>query len=172
MTGDDLIMAFFPCVRFENQILLWFRGEAIQQKKQTQEQKLEKDLELHKELSENYELITKLAVICIRRGLRLIIENPYSSQHYLTNYWCLKPSIIDKDRTERGDSFTKPTQYWFMNCKAEQNIIFEPMDYVEHINLKTDTWGTSAEAKAKRSLIHPQYARRFIREFILDQEAI
>ena len=172
MEKDDIVFAFFPCIRFESQILLWFRGDAIQQKNQTQEEKLEKDLELHKELSENYELITKLAVICIRKGLRLIIENPYSEQHYLTKYWALKPSIIDKDRTQRGDSMTKPTQYWFLNCKAEQNIIFEPLDYVEHLNMIRDTWGTSAEAKAKRSLIQPQYARRFIREFILDQEAI
>lgn len=26
ISPDDLIMAFFPCVRFENQIMLWFRG--------------------------------------------------------------------------------------------------------------------------------------------------
>lgn len=169
MTSDDIVMAFFPCIRFENQILLWFRGEAIQQKKLNDIEKLEKDIELHRELHENYELISKLAIICLRKNLRLIIENPYSEQHHLTRYWCLRPAIIDKDRTERGDSFTKPTQYWFLNCKAENNVIFEPLDYVEHISLKKDTWGTSAKAKAERSMIQPQYANRFIREFILDE---
>ena len=29
---DDIIMAFFPCTRFEQQILLWFRGDAMQKK--------------------------------------------------------------------------------------------------------------------------------------------
>lgn len=28
MTPDDLILAFFPCTRFEAQILLHFRGES------------------------------------------------------------------------------------------------------------------------------------------------
>lgn len=30
---EDFIIAFFPCVRFEEQILLYFRGEASTQKK-------------------------------------------------------------------------------------------------------------------------------------------
>lgn len=29
---DDLIFAFFPCIRFENQIMLWFRGQSASQK--------------------------------------------------------------------------------------------------------------------------------------------
>ena len=81
---DDLIMAFFPCTRFEQQILLWFRGEAMQQKNWTLEKKLEKDLSLHSELSKNYEIITKLVIVCLRKQLKLIIENPYSEQHYLS----------------------------------------------------------------------------------------
>lgn len=127
-------------------------------------------MELHKELAENYELITKLAVICLRKRLRLIIENPYSEQHYLTKYWCLKPKVIDRDRTVRGDIFTKPTQYWFVGCDPSFKVIFEMMEYVEHKDWNSSTWGTSAKAKAERSLIHPQYANRFIREFILDEE--
>lgn len=30
MSEDDLILAFFPCTRFEARIPLWFRGEAQQ----------------------------------------------------------------------------------------------------------------------------------------------
>lgn len=121
-------MAFFPCVRFENQILLWFRGEALQQKKDSDLQKLEKDLELHKELGDNYELVTKLAIICLRKGIKLVLENPYSTQHYLTNYWCLKPKVIDRNREDRGDVRNKPTQYWFIGFEPSFNIIFEPLD--------------------------------------------
>ena len=29
---EDVILAFFPCIRFENQIMLFFRGQAFQQK--------------------------------------------------------------------------------------------------------------------------------------------
>lgn len=64
----DTIIAFFPCVRFENQIELHFRGTCFSLKKWTDEQKLEYDLKLHRELSNLYELITKLAIVCLRRG--------------------------------------------------------------------------------------------------------
>lgn len=99
---DDIIMAFFPCVRFECQIILWYRGEALQQKNWDDVKKLEHDLKLHKELNQMYELITKLSIVALKRKLKLIIENPYSTQHYLTRYWCLKPSIVDSDRTRGG----------------------------------------------------------------------
>ena len=65
---EDTIIAFFPCIRFENQIELHFRGTCASLKKWSDEKKLEYDLKLHKELSELYELITKLAIVCIRRG--------------------------------------------------------------------------------------------------------
>ncbi len=35
ISEDDLIIAFFPCVRFENQIMLSFRGQAYGMKKWT-----------------------------------------------------------------------------------------------------------------------------------------
>lgn len=36
---DDVIMAFFPCTRFEAQISLWFRGECFSQRKWSEEEK-------------------------------------------------------------------------------------------------------------------------------------
>ena len=123
---EDVIIAFFPCVRFEDQIQLYFRGKACGQKKWSDEHKLEYDLKLHRELSNMYELVTKLAIVCIRRKIPLIIENPYSSTHYLTKYWAIPAIIIDTDRTVRGDYFEKPTQYWFIGCKPSYNMILEP----------------------------------------------
>lgn len=169
MKPDDLILAFFPCTRFEAQILLWFRGDAKQLKKFTDIEKLEKCLSLHKELSNNYELITKLAIIILKRGLRMVFENPYSVQHYLTKYWCLKPSLIDQDRTENGDYFKKPTQYWFIGFEPKNNLVFETLEYVEPIK-QIDLWGTKKEDVAMRSMIHPQYANRFIRQYLIDEE--
>lgn len=164
---EDTIVAFFPCIRFEDQILLWFRGEATNQKNWSLEKKLEKDLELHKELNRLYSLITKLAIVCIRKNIPLIIENPYTTQHYLYRYWCVKPKLIDKNRTMMGDYFKKPTQYFFINCEPKYNFIFEAYKVnerrvIEKIN------GFSHEDKVERSLISPDYANRFIREFILE----
>lgn len=156
----DVIMAFFPCTRFEAQILLSFWGKQNQDKGMSDIEKLERDIRLHKELHDNYVLITKLAVVVLKRGLQMIFENPAGEQHYLTRYWCLEPSVIDKDRRRNGDAFKKPTQYWFIGCEPTYNIIMESIDYVE-----PKTWsGLSAR---ERSEIHPQYANRFIRQFIL-----
>ena len=160
----DTIIAFFPCVRFEDQIQMAFRGTQFQMKKWTDEQKLEYDLKLHRELSELYEVITKLVIVCLRRKIALIIENPYSKTHYLTKYWAIQAKIIDKDRTTRGDFYEKPTQYWFINCKPKYNMILEAQVWnkkktIENVNNKTE-----------RSLISSDYANRFIREFILESE--
>lgn len=174
ISEEDLIFAFFPCVRFEAQILLGFRGELYQFSGWTELEKLEYDLKLHKELHEFYSLITMLSCICYRKHLRMIIENPYATQHYLSRYWCLKPSLIDYDRTERGDYFSKPTQYWFINCQPKNNFIFEITNdnslncSIENAHRCGDALGEKHKSrKTSRSLIHPEYANRFIREFIL-----
>jgi len=166
---DDLIMAFFPCVRFEQQILLWFRGESLQQKNSTDIEKLEMDLKLHQELHKNYELITKLAIIARMRNIPMVIENPYSSQHYLTKYWCLKADIIDKNRRDNGDYYKKPTQYWFIGFKPANNLVFEALDYVPQLSIN-ELWGTKKEDVIMRSKIHPQYANRFIRQYIIEEK--
>lgn len=170
MTSDDIIFAFFPCTRFEDQILLFFRGDAYQQKKWGDVEKLEKDLELHKELSENYELITKLAIIVLKKNLRMVFENPYSQQHYLTRYWCLEPGIIDKNRRLNGDYMNKPTQFWFIGCRPEGNLIWEAIDYVEYRNCNNMKAKDGKSKTVRRSEIHPQYANRFIRQYIIDGE--
>ncbi len=161
ISSEDTIIAFFPCIRFENQIEMHFRGTSYSLKKWTDEQKLEYDLKLHRELSELYELITKLAIVCIRRKIPLIIENPYSTTHYLVKYWAIPYTILDKDRTKRGDYFKKPTQYWFINCKPKQNMILEAYEMKETKNIEYEKPGV------ERSLIAPGYANRFIREFIV-----
>lgn len=167
MTSEDIILAFFPCTRFEDQILLHFRGDVYQMKNYCDLQKLERDLQLHKELSRNYELITKLAIIVIKKGLKMVFENPYSEQHYLTRYWCLKPSVIDKDRTLNGDYYNKPTQYWFIGFEPKFNLVFEPIDYVEKRTINYVKTKDGKNKTVRRSEIHPQYANRFIRQYLI-----
>lgn len=164
-------MAFFPCTRFEAIIPLKFRGEAIDQKNWDQIKKLEYSIKLQNELTELYILLSKMVIICLRKGLQLIIENPVTQPHYLTTYWCIRPTIIDNDRRERGDYYKKPTQYWFINREPRYNIIFEVMDWVEAKTIMKAKAGDTT-VKTERSLIHPQYANRFIREFILDGQSI
>lgn len=167
---DDLIFAFFPCTRFEARIPLAFRGDSYQQKDWADLQKLEYSMKLHNELHELYERLSQLVVICIRKGLKLIIENPYTQPHYLTTYWCIKPNLIDKDRTKNGDYYKKPTQYWFINCEPKNNLVFEPLEYVTTKTISRVKGTDITSRKTERSLMHPQYADRFIRQYILDEE--
>ena len=161
---EDTIIAFFPCIRFEDQIQMHFRGTANQMRKWSKEQKLMNDLILHNSLHELYTKITQLAIICIRKNIPLIIENPYSTTHYLVKYWVIPAQIIDRDRTLRGDYYKKPTQYWFINCLPKQNMILEAQTWNERKIIN------NVHNKTERSLISSEYANRFIREFILEQE--
>ena len=165
---DDIIIAFFPCTRFEAKIPLSFRGEAFQQKNWTDEKKLDYSMRLHRELHRNYMVISKLVVVAIRKKLKLVIENPYTQPHYLTTYWCIKPKIIDKDRRANGDYMNKPTQFFFIGFNPKDNLIFEPIDYVEH--RKHDFIKNSDKSRQViRSEIHPHYANRFIRQYLIDE---
>lgn len=172
ISQDDLILSFFPCTRFEARVPLLFRGQATQQKNWTDEQKLEYSIILQNELTELYVLLCKLVIVVLRKGLRMVIENPYTQPHYLTTYWCLKPTIIDKDRTENGDYYKKPTQYWFINCEPKYNLVFEPIEYVEKRIIATVKGTNCTLRKTERSMMHPQYARRFIKEYLIDESEL
>lgn len=166
---NDLILAFFPCIRFEAKVPLCFRGERNGMQNWSDERKLAYSMKLHEELHLLYMTISKLFAVCLRGGYRLIVENPYTQPHYLTTYFPIRPKVIDKDRTVNGDYYAKPTQYWFVNCDPEQNVLFEPIEYVKrHTIGEAQKMDGDVSRTVKRSLIHPQYASRFIRQFVLD----
>lgn len=176
ISQDDLILAFFPCIRFENQIMLWFRGQSSSQKKWDLEKKMLFDMDLLDEVNTMYKYVNYLFLICIRRGLRLVMENPYSKEHFLSRYWCYLPSVIDKDRRTNGDYYAKPTQYWFLNCEPKNNLVFEVVndnsigisDAIRVMGKKEDFAKTGAKnLKTARSMIHPDYASRFIRQYLI-----
>lgn len=164
ITPNDMILAFFPCTFFECQSQLWFAGNNYAQSNWSDEEKCRCAMERHNNLNKMYEVLNKLTCICLSRNLKMMIENPYNQPHYLTTYWCIKPKLIDKDRTRNGDYYTKPTQYWFINFEPKQNIVFEALDYVPKLNI-TDINKNRART---RSMIHPQYANRFIRQYLID----
>ena len=160
--SDDMIIAFFPCTEFEDQKNMLMLGNANQQQKWTDYKKLNYHLYLHNKLNKNYEIITKLVLVCIRRNIPLIIENPKGTCHYLTRNWSLKPTIIDTNRRDNGDYYKKPTQYWFVNCKPENKMLCEAT-YSQKETKRIDY----VSNKVERSMISKEYANRFIREFIL-----
>lgn len=73
---EDLVMAFFPCIRFEDQVLLWFRGENNAQRKWDLSQKIEYDLQIHAELNRFYSLVMKLVSVAIRGGVEADNRKP------------------------------------------------------------------------------------------------
>lgn len=157
--------------------MLAFRGQAHGMEKWTLKQKMMHDMKLLEEVKHNYDLVNKLFIMCIDRGIRLVMENPFSEEHFLRRYWCLKPSIIDKDRRDNGDYFKKPTQYWFLNFKPQDNLVFEffehnvtdnTEDAIRWMNREMADQIGAATIKQARSMISPTYANRFIRQYLLD----
>ena len=83
ISTDDLILAFFPCIYFNATSQMTFSFGCTNYRKQTIKQKTDKILER----SSNREQFFRLAVMMISvakdRGLRLIMENPWSEQTFL-----------------------------------------------------------------------------------------
>lgn len=169
ITPDDVIFAFFPCTYFECQSQMWFSGNNYSQRDWDIKTKCEYSMKRMDKLNDFYTFLNKLVIICYDRKLRLIIENPYNQPHFLTMYWCIKPDIIDHDRTENGDYYKKPTQYWFINIKPKNNFLFESIDYVETKIIGKLKVKNGKSVKTQRSEIRPQYANRFIRQYIIDE---
>ena len=114
-----------------------------------------------------HEILYKLLYIVLLKSLRMIIENPATTPHYLVgtqNF--LKPTLIDKNRMERGDVYKKPTAYWFINCKPTDGNT-QQNDKEQKIILDCKQGVQPGICSEERSMIHPDYARNFICDFIL-----
>ena len=113
-----------------------------------------------------YEVAIRLFDVVESRRLRMILENPYSTQHFLVNNFPYKAALIDNNRRMRGDYFVKPTQYWYVNCKPTRGESYQQPKITKTICSIT---GSKVEGLCgeERSLISPDYARNFICDFIL-----
>ena len=128
-------------------------------------------------LNKNYErsrlfsLLYKFVCVCLTRKLRMVFENPWGLNTYLKqNVFLKQPTIIDEDRTRRGDFRIKPTAYWFWNCEPTHGFTHQP--YKGHVYnhnelKKAPKAGLCSE---ERSMISPDYARNWICDFILGKE--
>lgn len=160
ITPEDLTIAFFPCIHFEQFACMtyqhfsnWMSGWSERKKTLNSAAKFDQCAIFYRRL---WELI---AVFC-DRGLRLIIENPVNG-YTLLNYLMPKPKYIDRDRTKMGDCYYKPTAYWFFNCDPEGGVIYEKPKKILNIE-KTASNSTTGVCSIERSLITPEYARNFI----------
>lgn len=172
MMENDLIMAFFPCTYFSGMNCKFVEGRPNFRSKSKIEI-IEYCAERNAERNRMYQLFSELYIICMRNNLKCIIENPATPPHYLTMYFPMKAKLVDGDRRERGDYFKKPTQYWFINFEPQNRIVLEPVQLKKLISIKRikkDDFSEYAKDRQKaRSMISPEYANRFIREFILDE---
>ena len=179
ITKDDLIIAFFPYIYFTGaNNPCYFTLQCNNYVNLTLREKLDSMLIRAKNRESFYELIIKLVGVCLQRELRLIIENPFSTLHFLSNNFLKAPTLIDNDRTLRGDYFKKPTGYWFFNCDATNGYSYQPTpkEKIKNVFAGKQLGGNARPSKQaglcseERSMISPDYVRNFICDFILGKE--
>ena len=173
ITPDDLIVAFFPCIYFCQASQSAFTYTYNNYQKMDIKQKTDAILERANSREYFYSLLIKLFGVIQIRGLRMVVENPYSGQHYLVlpQNFVMPPTMIDKDRTRRGDYYKKPTAYWFINCTPTHGYSFQSPK--EHKTVMTSKGAAhSGLCSEERSMISPDYARNFICDFIIGKEQI
>ena len=164
---EDLILAFFPCVYFSCLSQMGISFGCQNYKKLSIKEKTEKVLERSKNREYFFSLIVKLFSVVMQKGLRMIVENPYSEQTFLKSNFILPPTIVDTDRTLRGDLFRKPTAYWFVNCTPTCGLTEQRKKAKRVLDQQG---GKDGICSTQRSTIHSDYARNFICDFILGKE--
>lgn len=170
ISKDDLVMAFFPCIYFCEKSQCAMTLSYVNYKRLSQKEKINKIIERSQNRQYFYELILKLFAIAYDREIRLIVENPYSPLHYLilTENFITKPTVIDKDRTRRGDYYKKPTSYWFVNCLPTNGFTSQQTPKIKQKTIAKSKRGIKAGICSEdRSMISSDYARNFICDFIL-----
>lgn len=169
ISPDDLVMAFFPCIYFTGfSNPPFFCGYATNYKGWSKKRIVDFCIDRSRKRQFFYEKILKFVGIAYERGLRIIIENPYSASHFLHNNFVENPKIVDVDRTSRGDVFKKPTGYWFVNCEPTHRMTYDKSTVIKTIEGTHDPHPKGGGICGKeRSLITPSYAKNFISDFII-----
>jgi hypothetical protein len=169
--GEDLILAFFPCIYFCDASTNLFRYSNKNYSKLTIREKTDKILKRGADRQYFLSLLTKMVCICMENGIRMIIENPYNGETFLKTNFVLPPTIVDKDRSLRGDFFRKPTAYWFIGCNNTYGFTEQKNKEVKTI-CGTKGSGVAGLCGEDRSMLSPDYARNFICDFIIGKEQI
>lgn len=181
---DDLIMAFFPCIKFCN--IAEYNQRSAQELWRRNGVPVKRIWEnLKKQADERhffYTLCLKMHAAVECRGLKMIMENPWHETNYTNYFWFMKPSIIDRNRRSRGDTMVKPTAYWFLNCTPTGGCETFQTNKVRKFLAMGSSWkrykdkpkeelacGSSKAGlcSEERSMISPDYALNFINDFLL-----
>lgn len=158
---DDLVIAFFPCTYFSDQSQLLSRGDNYGQKDWSEKKKLEYSMKQMQERSSFYTFLCSLCLLAIKKGFKLIIENPYGKINFLKQYFPIKPKVVIMNRQKMGDFYKKPTQFFFINCNPEFNLQNE-------YNLENKMQKRIEDNRGiERSIISPTFAKNFIKDFII-----
>ena len=167
-------MAFFPCIEFSCVAQMWFSLGQRDYDNWPYLKRIDYMLEKNQRRAYLFELIYKFCGVCLDRGIRMVFENPWSENTYLkVNVFLKKPTLIDADRTRRGDYFRKPTAYWFWNCEPTHGETYQqtPAHKIRKIDhtKKAPQKGLCSE---DRSIISTDYARNFICDFLLGKAQV
>ena len=159
---SELIIAFFPCIRFSTQFNLCIQCHNQGFKDWSFLKRVEYSAFMESQRSLYYQRLCRLISFCVEYKIPLIIENPYTN-NYLLKTLPIKPAMIDNDRTVYGDTFKKPTMYFFINCEPQKNYKDLELKMFEEKNIKkvNDT-----PRGIERSLIEKDYVMNFIKEQI------
>ena len=166
ITKDDLIVAFFPCIYFSALSQMSMYWTCVNYRKKTMKEKTDLILERSHNMEYFFSLAVKMLAVAQMRGLRLIMENPWSEQTFLKANFVMAPTLVDMDRTKRGDFFKKPTAYFFINCEPLDGETRQQSKVVKNI-LSSKSSGQAGLCSEDRSMISHDYARNWICDFIL-----
>lgn len=164
--ADDLIIAFFPCIYFEEMQTNYYSLNTNNIAKKSNTEKVEIAIERLKNRTYFHTILYKLLHASYKHNIRLIIENPAVQPHYLLSNNFPKPTFIDRNRMLRGDYFVKPTAYWFFNCEPTHGLTIQ--NDKKKKTIKSSRGSKQAGiCSEERSMISPDYARNFICDFII-----
>lgn len=169
ITKEDLILAFYPCIYFSCLSSLWFGLDHHDYKNWDLKRKFDYMLNRSQKRTAFFETLYKFVFICLDRGLRMIMENSWSENHFLKFGYLKPPTIVDNNRLLRGDCYKKPTAYWFWNCENTYGESFQQPKQVKRIE-EGKKHPIAGMCSIERSMISPDYARNFICDFILGKK--
>lgn len=167
MCPTQLIIAFFPCIYFNEHNEMYFCGTSYNLRTLSRPDKIAAIIGRADLRHYYYTMLLKLFYVCEQRRLPLIVENPYNAHHYLRFNFPYKPAVIDMNRTLRGDYFKKPTQYFFLNIAPGHGQSLAKVHKMQFVEDKPSS-PTPGKCSIERSMISPEYAHNFICDFILD----
>lgn len=170
ISTNDLIFAFFPCIYFCECNQFFFRADSRNYKGKGNDYIFANILERNEKRAYYYSLLIKLCYIAESKNFRLIVENPYSRNHYLYNNFPYRPAVIDYNRNEKGDYFKKSTQYFFINCEVSTKYNSRVIAYKAK-KIRSLTGHCGSGCGKERSEISPIYAECFINDYILSKKS-